>query len=114
MDPTNRDTIGIQLQVWTALRLDRDPVASVDRPLDRISRVHTIADDILINGVKSNVDDATADHDRKLYRLLQRFRSKEIRINDDKLKFKQSKVAYFVYLLTTDGFKSDPRELKRY
>ena len=63
---TNRDTIGIQLQVWTALRLDRDPVASVDRPLDRIFGVHTIADDILINGVRSNVDDATADHDRKL------------------------------------------------
>ena len=28
------ERIAIELQVWTALRLDRDPVASVDRPID--------------------------------------------------------------------------------
>ena len=33
VDRTDRDPIAIELQVWTALRLDRDPVASVDRPL---------------------------------------------------------------------------------
>ena len=27
-----RDRIAIQLQVWSALRLNRDPVASVDKP----------------------------------------------------------------------------------
>ena len=32
VDRTDRDPIAIELQVWTALRLDRDPVASVDRP----------------------------------------------------------------------------------
>ena len=95
-------------------RDDRDPVASVDRPLDRIPGVYTIAYDILINGVRSNVDDATADHDRKLYRLVQRYRSKRIYINADKLKFKQSKVAYFGQLLTNDGFQTHPRELTRY
>ena len=98
--------------MWTALRLDRDPVASVDRPLDRrIPGVHTIAYNILINGVRSNVNDATADHDRKLYRLLQRYRKKRIHINADKLKFKQSKVAYFGQLLTNDGFQRNPKEL---
>ena len=29
---TDGDPIAIELQLWTALRLDRDPVASVHRP----------------------------------------------------------------------------------
>ena len=33
VDRTDRDAIAIELQVWTALRLDLDPVTSVDRPL---------------------------------------------------------------------------------
>ena len=66
----------------------------LDEALDGMPGVHTIADDILITGVGSNMDDETADHDRKLHRLLQRCRSKEIRINADKLKFRQSKVAF--------------------
>ena len=36
VDRTDRDPIAIELQVWTALRSDRDPVASVDRPLDSV------------------------------------------------------------------------------
>ena len=83
----------------------------LDEALDGMPGVHTIADDILITGVGSNVDDATADHDRKLYRLLQRCRSKGIRINADKLKFRQSKVAYLGHLLTIDGLKPDLSKL---
>ncbi len=85
-----------------------------DEALDGMPAVHTIADDILITGVGSNMDDATADHDLKLHRLLQRCRSKEIRINADKLKFRQSKVACLRHLLTADGLKPDPADLQRY
>ena len=80
----------------------------LDEALDGIPGVHTIADDILITGVESNMDDATADHDRKLHRLLQRCRSKGICI---KLKFRQSKVTYREHLLTTDGLKLHPSKL---
>ena len=37
VDRTDRDPIAIELQLWTALWLDRDPVASVDRPVKYIS-----------------------------------------------------------------------------
>ena len=77
----------------------------VNAAISGLSGVERIADDLLICGRGSTVDEATADHDRNLAALLQRCREQGLRLNKAKLKLNRQSLIYCGHELTRDGVK---------
>ena len=77
-----------------------------------IEGVSVIVDDILIYGKGKNYDEAVKDHDRKMIKLMERLRDKNIKLNESKMKLKMNEVSYMGHLITDDGLKSDPKKVE--
>ena len=75
----------------------------LDTALEGLEGVRPICDDILIYGVGDSYDEAMVDHDNKLVALLQRCRSKGIKLNQKKLKFRRSQVSFMGHLISAEG-----------
>ena len=58
----------------------------VNQVLEGLEGILNIADDILVYGVGDTVEQANADHDKKLEALLLRCRERDVALNKDKLK----------------------------
>ena len=58
------------------------------------------------------MDDAIADHDRKLIALLDRCRERGIRLNKEKFKLRRNSVSYMGHQLTPSGLKVDPEKVE--
>ena len=71
-----------------------------------------VADDIMVFGTGETDSEATADHDVKLARLLQRCRDVGIRLNAGKLKLRQHSVTFLGYIVSKDGLKADPTKIE--
>ena len=71
-----------------------------------------MADDVIIFGEGKSVDEATADHDHKMVRLLERCQKKGIILNKEKFKLKLTEVPYIRHLLTKNGLKPDPSKVE--
>ncbi|PFX15009.1 Transposon Ty3-I Gag-Pol polyprotein [Stylophora pistillata] len=84
----------------------------VNQALEGLSGVLAIADDILVYGVGSNEQEATASHNRNLEALLQRCRERGIALNRDKLNLKRKEVPFMGHVLTPHGVKMDPDKAK--
>ena len=69
-------------------------------------------DDILVYGKGKDYDEAVKDHDRKMVKLLERLREKNIKLNENKVKLKMNEVNYMGHLITDDGLKSDPKKVE--
>ena len=74
-------------------------------------RVHTCDTDILIFGCGDTHQDAEADHDEAMVALLERARQKNLKLNKNKLKFKEKQVMYMGHILTDKGIKPDPQKI---
>ena len=71
-----------------------------------------IADDILVFGSGETMEEAMADHDSNLIRVLECARMKGVKLNKEKMKLRQDSVRYLGHLLTADGLKADPEKVK--
>ena len=71
-----------------------------------------IADDILIFGSRETMEEAIADHDSNLIRVLECACMKGVKFNKEKMKLRQDSVRYMGHLLTADGLKADPEKVK--
>lgn len=80
--------------------------------LENLEGIFSIADDIIIYGAGDTVEEANVDHDRKFETLLQRCRAKGIKLNQEKLKFKQTEIPYLGHLVTKDRLKPDPGKVE--
>lgn len=80
--------------------------------LDGLEGIFSIADDIIVYGAGDTAEEANADHDQKFEELLQRCRTKGIKLNKKKLKFKQKKIPYLSHLVTSEGLKPDPDKVE--
>ena len=78
----------------------------VDEILEDIPRCIGIADDIVIFGYGDH------DHDATLYSVLDRARDVGMRFNPEKCIFKQDSISFYGVTLSSDGVKSDPREIE--
>uniref|UniRef100_A0A803JLC0 Gypsy retrotransposon integrase-like protein 1 n=1 Tax=Xenopus tropicalis TaxID=8364 RepID=A0A803JLC0_XENTR len=74
--------------------------------------VEVIADDILVYGCGDTTEEATADHDKNLIRLLERARKLNLKLNKQKLRLRLSSVPYMGHLLTAEGLRPDPDKVK--
>ena len=80
--------------------------------LSGLSGIACIADDILIYGCGSSVDEARTDHDRNLIAVLDRCREQNIRLNRDKMKLHRPTVKFMGHELTSNGIRTDPGKVK--
>ena len=80
--------------------------------VEGLDGVYAIADDILVAGAGDTMKDAVADHDFKIKKLLGRCQERNIKLNKQKVAFKQTEVPYIGHLLTSEGVKADPSKIE--
>jgi hypothetical protein len=74
--------------------------------------VEVIADDYLIYGSGSTDEEASADHDKNLIRFMERARKVNLKINQQKMKFKMKSVSYMGHLITAGGLQASPEKIR--
>lgn len=84
----------------------------VNQALEGLDGVLDITDDILIYGVGNTEDEANADHDQKLLKLLERCQLRGIALNPDKLKLRRKSLTFMGHVLSNEGIKIDPENAK--
>ena len=77
-----------------------------------IQGIHLPSLDVLIYGVGDTEEQANADHDRKLIKLLERCQSQGIALNPDKPKLHTKSVTFMGGVLINEGIKIDPEKAK--
>lgn len=83
----------------------------LDQNLEGLNGIYKIADDILITGRGTSIDEAVKDHDTNLVRLLDRCRERNLKLNREKLQLKCSETPFIGHVLTPEGVKPDPRKV---
>ena len=84
----------------------------VNLVLEGLEGILNIADDILVYGVGDTVEQANADHDKKLEVLLLRCRERGVALNKDKLKLRVKRVKFMGHVLTDNGLEPDPEKIE--
>ena len=77
-----------------------------------LSGVEVIADDFIIFGCGSTQQEAMRDHDKNLLAFLDRARSRHLRLNPDKFRFKVAAVKWMGHILSDKGLQPDPAKVK--
>ena len=80
----------------------------LDQNLEGLKGTFKIADDILVIG---QGDDPSKDHDQNLQNLLDRCRSRNIKLNKSKFHYKCDSIPFIGHVLTKDGLKPDPSKI---
>ena len=75
--------------------------------VEGLTGVEVIADDFLICGFGDTTKAAMANHDQNLKAFLLRARERNLTINSEKLKLRQSQVSFIGHLLTAEGLRPD-------
>ena len=83
-----------------------------DQVVEGLKGVHSIVDDILVYGEGDTDEEAIADHDEKLKKLLLRCRERGLKLNKHKLRLRQKEVRFIGHLITADGLKPDPEKVR--
>ena len=84
----------------------------LDLALEGLEGIKEICDDILVCGVGESYEEAVQDHDNKLVSLLERCRSKGIKLNSKKLLFRRNQVSFMGHLITSKGLRLDPAKVE--
>ena len=80
----------------------------LDQIIEGLPGTARIADDILVWSDGETEEQALHNHDKNLEKLLQRAECNNMKMDPQKLKYRQREVKYAGYLLTTKGHKPDP------
>ena len=84
----------------------------MDINLEGLDGTKAIADDILVFGTGSTQEEAKKSHYERLTAVRERCRQKGVRLNKDKMQFKQQKVAYMGHVIISDGLQADYNKIK--
>lgn len=85
--------------------------ARIHAALTGLKGVACIADDILIYGCGNTLEEAEADHDRKLVALLDRCRERNLHLNEDKLQLRRPTTVFMGHELSKAGLQPDKRKV---
>ena len=80
--------------------------------LSDLNEVDVLRDDILVSGSGDTIEEANADHDANLIRLLQRARKVNLKFNIKRLNLRKSEVHYMGHVLTSEGLKPNPAKIQ--
>ena len=103
---------------WTRMPFDISPAPEefqrrLDTALAGLQGVVPIFDDILIYGVGETKAEAIENHDQRLITLFERCKSKGIKLNKEKCKFRLSEVSFMGHVISEEGLKLDPAKIQR-
>ena len=82
----------------------------IDEKLEGLDGVKAIADDILIQGDRETIEEATASHDKRQLTLLERCKQKNIKLNKEKFQLRKTELPCMGVVLTDKGVKPDPKK----
>ena len=102
---------------WTRMPFSISPAPKefqrrLDTALAGLQGVVPIFDDILIYGVGETKAEAIENHDQRLITLLERCKSKGIKLNKEKCKFCLSEVSFMGHVISEEGLKPDPAKIQ--
>ena len=80
--------------------------------LSGLDRVEILRDDILVAGYGDIQEEAEANHDQNLRKLLDRARKVNLKLNSKKMNLKKQQVKFMGHVITKDGLKPDPDKVK--
>ena len=80
--------------------------------LSGLDRVEILRDDILVAGYGDIQEEAEANHDQNLRKLLDRARKVSLKLNSKKMNLKKQQVKFMGHVITKDGLKPDPDKVK--
>lgn len=95
--------LSVAPEIWTS----RIQAAVAD-----LKGVYCIADDLICTGCGPDLATAARDHDANLIALLNRCRSKGLKLNKEKFRLNRAVVSFMGHELTTAGLRADPRKIK--
>lgn len=84
----------------------------LDEALESLEGIKALHDDILVWGCGQTHEEAVQDHDQKLRSLFERCRTKNIRLNKDKLKLRQKEVVFMGHVIGEGGLKVDESKIE--
>lgn len=84
----------------------------IDIALEGLSGQKAIADDILVFGLGDTDEEAFRDHDRHLKGVFNRCQQKGIKLNAEKMQFRQKQVTYMGHVISSEGLGVDPDKPK--
>ena len=79
--------------------------------LHGLSGVAVVADDVLVFGVGSTMEEARVNHDDSLLKLLQRARECNLKLNREKLRLHMPEVLYIGHIISANGIRPDPAKV---
>lgn len=80
--------------------------------LEDLKGVEVIADDILVYGSGDTKEEAIADHDSNLRRLMEKAKQVNMKFNLAKFKFQREKVEYMGHVITGKGLEVSPTKIE--
>ena len=80
--------------------------------LSGLDRVEILRDDILVAGYGDTQEEAEANHDQNLRKLLDRARKVNLKLNRKKMNLKKQQVKFMGHMITKGGLKPDPDKVK--
>ena len=80
--------------------------------IEGLRDVEVVADDFVVIGFGDTTEEAAVDHDKDLRGLMQRCKEHNVKLNPDKVQFKQDKVPFTSHVATKDGLCADPQKVK--
>ena len=80
--------------------------------LSGLDGVEILRDDILVAGYGDTQEEAEANHDENLKKLLDRARKANLKLNSKKMNLKKQQVKFMGHVITQDGLKPDPDKVK--
>lgn len=84
----------------------------LDTGLAGLQGVVPIFDDILIYGVGETKVEAIENYDQRLITLFERCKSKGIKLNKEKCKFRLSEDSFMGHVISEEGLKPDPAKIQ--
>ena len=84
----------------------------MDITLGGLDGAKAIADDIQVFGTGSFQEEAEKSHNKRLTAVLERCCQKGVRLNKDKMQFKQQNVAHMGHVITSDRLQAVPDKIK--
>ena len=80
--------------------------------IEGLDGIEVVADDFIAVGCGHTFEEATSDHDKHLLAFLKRCEERNIQLNDEKLKLRQSEVLFIGHMATDKGLRVDPAKVR--
>ena len=74
--------------------------------------IEVVADDFVAVGYGETFREATRDHDKNLLEFLKQCEAKNVHLNPEKLKLRQSQVLFIAHMATDKGLEVDPAKVQ--